>query len=65
MHIDRNMGLIDRVVRAIVGVALIVWALMGGPVWAWIGVVPLLTAVVSWCPLYAVLGWHTGSMAQH
>ena len=55
----KNIGLIDRVLRAAVGIALIVWALAGGPVWAWIGVVPLLTAAVSFCPAYALLGIRT------
>ena len=55
----RNIGLIDRLLRAALGVALIAWALTGGPVWAWIGVVPLLTAAVSICPLYSVLGIRT------
>ena len=51
-----NVGGIDRVVRVVVGVALVGWALMGGPVWAWIGVVPILTAVLGWCPLYLPFG---------
>lgn len=62
MH--KNIGTIDRVIRAIVGVALIAWALRGGPVWAWIGVIPLLTAVVSICPLYSLLGIRTCPLAQ-
>jgi hypothetical protein len=32
---------------------------MGGPVWAWIGVVPLLTAVIGWCPAYVPFGFST------
>ncbi len=56
---SKNMGTIDRVLRAVLGVALLAWALTGGPVWAWIGVVPLLTAAVSICPLYSVLGLRT------
>ena len=55
----KNIGLIDRVLRAAIGIALIVWALAGGPVWAWIGGVPLLTAAVSFCPAYALLGIRT------
>ncbi|MDR3437903.1 MAG: DUF2892 domain-containing protein [Telmatospirillum sp.] len=55
----RNVGTIDRVARAVIGLALIAWALMGGPVWAWVGVVPLATAVVSFCPAYALLGLKT------
>ena len=55
----KNIGLIDRVLRAAIGIALIVWALAGGPVWAWIGIVPLLTSAVSFCPAYALLGIRT------
>ena len=54
-----NVGGIDRIVRGVAGVGLIAWALMGGPVWAWIGVVPLFTAIVSWCPLYLPFGIST------
>ena len=62
-----NEGMIDRVVRAVIGIALIAWALLGGPIWAWIGVVPLLTAAVGWCAVYSMLGWRTCPMApqQH
>ena len=54
-----NVGGIDRIVRGVAGIALIAWALSGGPAWAWIGVVPLATAVISWCPLYAPFGIST------
>ncbi len=55
----KNVGMIDRVLRALVGIALVAWALTGGPVWAWIGVVPLTTAALSWCPAYSLLGVKT------
>ena len=54
-----NVGMIDRLLRAVVGALLITWALTGGPVWAWIGVVPLLTAAVGFCPAYTLLGIRT------
>lgn len=54
-----NVGGIDRSLRAIAGLGLLGWAAFGGPVWAWIGVVPLATAVVSVCPLYSLLGIRT------
>jgi hypothetical protein len=54
-----NVGSVDRIARAVLGIGLIAWALTGGPIWAWIGVVPLLTAAVSWCPLYQALGMST------
>lgn len=54
-----NVGSIDRIVRGVAGVGLIAWALYGGPVWAWVGVVPLATAVLGWCPAYLPFGIST------
>lgn len=54
-----NVGGVDKLLRIVVGVALIAWAATGGPVWGWIGVVPLLTGVFNFCPLYAALGMST------
>jgi hypothetical protein len=54
-----NVGAIDRAVRIVVGVALVGWAIMGGPVWAWIGVLPILTGAFAWCPLYIPFGIST------
>ena len=51
----KNVGMIDRIARALIGIALLAWAAMGGPVWAWIGIVPLATAAISFCPLYTIL----------
>ncbi|MEM9472663.1 MAG: DUF2892 domain-containing protein [Pseudomonadota bacterium] len=60
----QNVGTIDRVLRAVVGMALIAWAVSGAGEYAWagwIGIVPLLTAVVGWCPPYGLLGINTCS----
>lgn len=54
-----NVGSIDRIIRILAGLALIAWALMGGPVWAWVGVVPLATGVFKICPAYSLLGLNT------
>jgi hypothetical protein len=56
---NANVGGIDRVLRILVGIALIVWALMGGPVWAWVGIVPLATGLLKFCPFYPLLGLST------
>jgi len=56
----KNVGSIDRILRALIGIALIAWAaVLGGPVWAWIGIVPLATAGMSFCPAYTLLGIRT------
>jgi hypothetical protein len=57
-----NVGGIDRILRIVVGLALVAWALMGGPVWAWIGVIPLATGAVGFCPFYPLLGLSTCPM---
>ncbi|MGB5200190.1 MAG: DUF2892 domain-containing protein [Sedimenticolaceae bacterium] len=56
----KNIGTIDRTLRVIVGLALIALSVTGttGP-WGWIGIVPLVTALVSWCPAYTLLGIKT------
>jgi hypothetical protein len=59
-----NVGGIDRTLRILAGLGLIGWALMGGPVWAWIGVVPLATGLIGFCPLYTILGMNTCPMRK-
>ena len=57
-----NVGGIDRIVRVVVGVALILFALVSGSAhaaWGWIGVLPLVTGLVGWCPAYLPFGLST------
>ncbi|WP_232351974.1 YgaP family membrane protein [Inhella proteolytica] len=55
--IKPNEGGLDRGLRVVAGLALIGLAVTGvlGP-WAYIGIVPLATGALGWCPLYTVLG---------
>ncbi|WIM06904.1 MAG: DUF2892 domain-containing protein [Candidatus Nitricoxidivorans perseverans] len=59
-----NVGGIDRILRIVVGLALVVWTLMDGPVWAWIGIVPLVTGAVGFCAIYPLLGISTCPMKK-
>ncbi|MCP4767618.1 MAG: DUF2892 domain-containing protein [Gammaproteobacteria bacterium] len=65
-----NMGTVDRVIRAIVGIALIAsWplGLLEGTlaiVLPVVGVVLLLTALLRWCPPYMLLGINTGAAKE-
>jgi hypothetical protein len=59
-----NVGGIDRILRIAAGLGLVGWAAMGGPVWAWIGVVPLATGSIGFCPAYPLLGMNTCSMKK-
>ena len=58
--LKKNEGTIDRVLRVIVGLALISMVFTGLQTpWGWIGVVPLLTGLVGSCPVYSILGLST------
>jgi hypothetical protein len=55
-----NVGGIDRVLRIVLGLVLIGLAATGTVgAWGWIGIVPLATAALGFCPLYTVLGFST------
>lgn len=57
---NTNIGTIDRALRIIVGIALIALAATGTiGLWGYIGVVPLATALLGWCPAYSLLGIKT------
>ena len=55
-----NVGGIDKILRIVVGLALIAATVMGMlPVWGYIGVVPLATGLMGWCALYPLIGLNT------
>ncbi len=55
-----NVGGIDRVLRILVGIVLIALVFYGPKTpWGWIGVIPLATGLIGWCPPYALLGLST------
>ena len=64
MIVKTNIGSIDRIVRILAGLGLIVWAFTGGPVWAWIGVVPLATGLLGWCPAYTLFGMNSCPLSK-
>jgi hypothetical protein len=58
-----NVGGMDRLLRIVVGLLLIVLTLSGHiGAWGWIGVVPLATGLLKTCPLYSMLGFNTCPM---
>jgi hypothetical protein len=55
-----NEGGLDRGLRIIGGIALLSIAFIGPKTpWGYVGVVPLLTGLIGWCPLYSLLGFNT------
>ena len=64
---NTNVGGIDRVLRVVIGIALLAFAFTSASTYAWIGyigVVPLLTSAIGWCPLYTLLGIRTCPIKQ-
>ncbi|MEN6586800.1 MAG: DUF2892 domain-containing protein [Sulfuricella sp.] len=52
-----NVGGIDKLLRIVAGAALIGLTLSGViGIWGWIGVIPLATGLMGWCPFYPLLG---------
>lgn len=55
---NKNIGTVDRWIRIIVGVVLIALAISGNiGAWGWIGIIPLATALINFCPLYRLIGF--------
>lgn len=60
-----NEGTLDRVLRVVVGLAIISLVFVGPQTpWAWLGLVPLLTGIVGFCPAYALFGIRTCSVRK-
>lgn len=60
-----NVGGIDKIARIVIGVALVVLAAMGQiGVWGYIGIVPILTGLFNFCPLYSLLGINSCSIRK-
>lgn len=59
-QMERNVRNIERVIRIIIGLGLISLVFVGPQTpWGWLGVIPLATGIIGWCPPYALLGIST------
>lgn len=59
----KNEGSMDRIVRVVVGLAILSLAFVGPQTaWGYIGVVPIITGLVGFCPMYRLLGLSTCPM---
>lgn len=60
-----NVGGIDKILRIVVGAGLLGATVAGLlPVWGYIGIVPLATGLMGWCPLYPLIGLSTCPMKK-
>ena len=49
---NKNVGGIDKTVRIIAGVIILSLGIISESLWGLIGIIPLLTGIIEWCPLY-------------
>jgi hypothetical protein len=56
---NKNMGQADRIVRAVVGLAIVAWGVASSNWLGAIGLIPLATAAIGWCPVYVPFGIKT------
>ncbi len=60
-----NVGGTERIIRIVVGLVLLGLAATGTVGWwGWLGVVPLATGALGWCPPYAIFGINTCAMKK-
>ena len=56
----KNVGGAEQVIRVIAGIAILSLAFVGPETsWAYLGIVPLATGLIGWCPAYRLLGFST------
>lgn len=61
-----NMGKIDRIIRIVIGAAVLYWGIMNGNIIAdVVGGILLFTAITGWCPLYTLIGINSGCKTKN
>ncbi len=60
----KNVGGIDRTLRVVAGIGLIGWGVATQNIWGAIGIVPLFTAAIGWCPAYLPFGLSSCKIEQ-
>ena len=60
-----NVGTLDRTIRVLVGIGLLALVFLGPQTpWGWIGLVPLVTGLIGFCPAYKLVGLRTCPLAS-
>ena len=62
---QKNAGMVDRAIRVLVGLALLALVFVGPRTpWGLIGILPLVTGLVGYCPTYTLFGLRTCSRSK-
>lgn len=60
-----NVGMTDRAIRVVAGLAVLSLTVTGpATAWGYLGLIPLVTGLVGWCPVYSALGWSTNKATR-
>lgn len=60
----KNVGSLDQIIRVIIAIVIFVIGYVNHSWWGLLGLLPLITALVGFCPLYAILGIKTCKVKQ-
>ena len=61
----KNIGNVERIVRVVLGIVVVSLAFVGPrSSWAFLGIIPIVTGLIGYCPPYALLGIDTTSSAR-
>ena len=62
----KNIGDIERLIRVVTGLAIVSLFFVGPKTpWALLGIVPVVTGLVGWCPPYTLLGINTRKKSEY
>jgi len=51
----KNVGNTDKIIRYVLGIIILILGLIFHTWWGLIGLIPIFTAAIGWCPVYAPL----------
>ena len=54
-----NVGKIDKNIRLVIGLIVVILGLYYNSWWGLLGIIPIATALINWCPLYVIFGIKT------
>lgn len=61
----QNVGMIDRLIRIVLGLVILAFLYFPPQTpWAWLGLIPLLTGLIGYCPLYSLFKIRTNKQAK-
>jgi hypothetical protein len=55
----KNVGTVDMIIRLVLGVAIGLWGIVAGSWFGLLGIIPLATGLIGFCPLFAIIGIST------